>query len=181
MRYADSHCDYVEAFKDDVHTYTFTGPCVVTGKPYSVTVLGSELYAYRKGAKLQDAFKSLSAGDREFLFSGFSPEGWAATFPDGEDEDEDEESPRFISTPHTLPNVFEAMLRDSTAQKPKCPLCEAGHPVGIMTVEHIRNGEVLETHIIQNKIVSDGVDSIINVDMSKVSSSITIDPTNPEA
>jgi hypothetical protein len=50
-----------------------------------------------------------------------------------------------------------------------------------MTVEHIRNGEVLETHIIQNKIVSDGVDSIINVDMSKVSSSITIDPTNPEA
>ncbi len=172
MRYADSYCAYTEDMKDGEHIYTFTGPCVVTGKPYSVTVLGSELSAYRRGAKLQDAFESLSAGDREFLFSGFSPEGWAKTFPDSE-----EESPRFVSTPLTLPNVFEAMFSDATTvhrvPKPKCPLCEAGHPVGTMIVEHIRNGEVLETHIMQNK-VSDGVD------MSKVSSSITIDPTNQE-
>jgi hypothetical protein len=128
MRYADNHCDYVEAFKDDVHTYTFTGPCIVTGKFYSVTVLGSELYAYRKGAKLQDAFKSLSAGDREFLFSGFSPEGWAIvaansssvtgdsqpkTFPD---EGGDNESPRFTSTPLDEPNVFKTYFDASKSE-----------------------------------------------------------------
>jgi hypothetical protein len=87
MRYADKHCDYEERFDNDIHTYTFTGPCVVTGKQYSVTVLGSELFAYRRGAKIQEAFKSLSPGDREFLFSGFSPEGWSRTFSaDGDDE-----------------------------------------------------------------------------------------------
>ena len=90
MRYADSNCTYTEAFKDGIQTYTFTGPCVVTKKLYSVTVLGSELYRYRKGDKLQDAFKSLSPGDREFLFSGFSPEGWAKTFPPDEEDDEDD-------------------------------------------------------------------------------------------
>ena len=79
MRYADSHCEYVENYKPE-HTYTFTGPCVVTGKPYSVTVPGDELYAYRRGAYIQDAMPSVSKDDREFLMSGMSPEGWNETF-----------------------------------------------------------------------------------------------------
>jgi hypothetical protein len=55
----------------------------VTGKDYSVTVKGHELYAYRQGAYMQDALKSLSAADREFLMSGMSPEGWAKAFGEG--------------------------------------------------------------------------------------------------
>ena len=85
MRFADKHCIYTEGFKDGVQTYTFTGKCAVTGKLYSVTVLGSELFRYRQGDKLQDAFKSLTPGDREFLFSGVSPEGWDLTFPEQEE------------------------------------------------------------------------------------------------
>jgi hypothetical protein len=154
MRYADSNCDCTEGFEGGVHTYTFTGPCVVTGKSYSVTVLGSELYAYRKGAKLQDAFRSLAPEDREFLFSGFSPEGWAKTFPDDEDDDFSDEEP----------------LDEPVSQE----------IIGTMTAEIIRGGQVVETMTCQNKIVSDGVDRIIDVDMGKVSPSITIDPTNSE-
>jgi hypothetical protein len=88
MRYADKHCSCTEAFDNNIHTYTFAGKCVATGKEYSVTVLGEELYAYRRGAKLQDAFKSLSAEDREFLLTGMSPEGWTKTFSDDEDTDD---------------------------------------------------------------------------------------------
>jgi len=183
MRYADNHCAYTEDFENNIHTYKFTGPCVVTGKMYSVTVLGSELHAYRRGAKLQDAFKSLSAGDREFLFSGFSPEGWDQTFPDDEededDNDGDNESPRFVSTPLNTPNVFQTHFVAAESET-KCPLCEAGHPVGTMTVERIRDGEVVERYMTTNKIVDSGVDSIINVDFDKVCKTTTIYPANPE-
>lgn len=79
MRYADTHCTYTEQHTPE-HTYTFTGPCFKTGKPYSVTVKAEELNAYRRGAHVQDAFKSLSADDREFLMSGYSPEGWKLIF-----------------------------------------------------------------------------------------------------
>lgn len=83
MRYADAKCTYTEQYEP--HTYTFTGTCVFTKKPYSVTVKAEELHAYRYGAYMQDAFVSLSAGDREFLMSGISPDGWTQTFGDEED------------------------------------------------------------------------------------------------
>ena len=49
MRYADSYCTYVEKHEPE-HVYIFTGPCIITKKPYTVTIKGSELYAYRCGA-----------------------------------------------------------------------------------------------------------------------------------
>ncbi len=79
MRYADNYCTYTEQYQP-THTYTFTGPCVVTGKPYSVTVPADGLYRYRQGAYIQDAFPNLSKEDREFLISGMSPEGWKSAF-----------------------------------------------------------------------------------------------------
>lgn len=79
MRYADNCCTCVENFKPE-HTYTFTGPCKVTGKPYSVTVKAARLYKYRQGSLIQRAFPTLSADDREFLISGYSPEGWRQVF-----------------------------------------------------------------------------------------------------
>jgi hypothetical protein len=75
-----------EEFRDGVHTYRFTGKCLITGKPYSVTVPGHELFAYRQGAHIQDAMPSVPAENREFLMTGFSPEGWKATM--GEEDKE---------------------------------------------------------------------------------------------
>lgn len=88
MFYADNFCTCEE--KQNPHVYIFTGKCKVTGEPYSVTVKAEELYAYRRGALIQDAMKSLSVDDREFLMSGLSPEGWAITFPPMEDDEDDE-------------------------------------------------------------------------------------------
>jgi hypothetical protein len=84
MKYALAQCSCEEKF--DPHVYVFTGPCVVTGKPHSVAVPAAGLFAYHQGAKIQDAFPGLSADDREFLLSGFSPDGWEATFGGIDDE-----------------------------------------------------------------------------------------------
>lgn len=72
-------CTYTESFTPE-HTYTFTGPCIVTGEQVSVTVKGSELFAFNQGAYAQDAFKSLSNAEREFLISGTSQKGWDRLF-----------------------------------------------------------------------------------------------------
>lgn len=77
MMYADNFCTYTE----DADGYTFTGPCMNSGKEYSVKVPKEGLYKYRCGALIQDAFPDLSAGDREFLITGFSPEGWDHLYP----------------------------------------------------------------------------------------------------
>jgi hypothetical protein len=73
-------CTYTEKLVDGKHVYIFTGKCMLTRKPYSVTIPGEELYAYRQGALIQDAMPSVSAEDREFLISGYSPEGWKKAF-----------------------------------------------------------------------------------------------------
>lgn len=86
MRYALSPaCTCTEKYEPE-HTYTFTGPCLKTGKPYSVTVPADGLHKYHQGAYIQDAFPNLSKDDREFLMSGYSPEGWKEIFGDDDDE-----------------------------------------------------------------------------------------------
>lgn len=90
MRYADSQCEVTEQYKPE-HTYTFTGPCVVTGKNQSVTVKATDLNKYRQGGYVQDCFPYLSAGEREFLISGTSQEGWEILFPQDEDESDEDE------------------------------------------------------------------------------------------
>ena len=66
------------------HTYTFFGPCKVTGKEHSVAVKASELWDFNNSDNIH-SFKSLSMSDREFLISGTSPEGWNQLF--GREED----------------------------------------------------------------------------------------------
>lgn len=42
----------------------------------------------RAGVYLQEAFPFLSAGEREFILSGITPDEWAEIFPkEGEDEE----------------------------------------------------------------------------------------------
>ena len=80
MQHYIDKCDYTEDYTEDGgHTYTFTGPCVITGKEHSVTVKGPELFEYRQSGWLS-SIKSIGAGDREFLISGTSPEGWELMF-----------------------------------------------------------------------------------------------------
>jgi hypothetical protein len=86
MRYAFSCCVVTESYEPE-HTYKFTGPCLKTGKPYSVTVPAEGLYKIHKGELIQKAFPDLSSDDREFLISGYSPEGWSLIYG-LEDEDE---------------------------------------------------------------------------------------------
>jgi hypothetical protein len=53
---------------------------MVTRKMYSVRVPKAELYAYNQGMCIQEAMPSVSKNDREFLMSGYSPEGWKQVF-----------------------------------------------------------------------------------------------------
>ena len=79
MTYALSNaCTYVENYNP--HTYTFSGPCVVTGKTHSVTVHAQQLFYYHQGQMIQDAFPNMSDEDREWCMSGTSPEGWDKLF-----------------------------------------------------------------------------------------------------
>jgi len=80
MRYADTRCTYEEVFENNEQFYVFTGPCFHTKKPYSVKIPGHELYAYRQGGLIQDTLKSVNRDDREFLISGYSPDGWKQLF-----------------------------------------------------------------------------------------------------
>lgn len=89
MRYADSRCECVESYEPE-HTYTFVGPCVVTGKEQKVTVKAQDLFRYRQGSYVQECFPYLDKGDREFLISGTSDEGWKKLFSDPDDDSDDE-------------------------------------------------------------------------------------------
>lgn len=83
MRYALARC---KSKMNSDRTVTFTGSCVVTGKPYSVTVSQMGIHKYEHGMKIQDAFPELSNDDRLFLIYGLSPEGWEQIF--GKDKEE---------------------------------------------------------------------------------------------
>lgn len=81
MAYFLTNCQVNGFFEDGERRMKFSGPCVQTGKSYSVTVPASGVEDYViRGQKMQEAFPSLSTDDREFLISGFSPEGWESVF-----------------------------------------------------------------------------------------------------
>lgn len=76
MMYAFNFCTY----KEDDRYYIFTGLCMITKKPYSVKIPKEALYKYNQGALIQDAMPTVSKEDREFLISGYSPDGWKQVF-----------------------------------------------------------------------------------------------------
>jgi hypothetical protein len=78
MRYIDSSNVRVEESYSPIHTYTFTGPCLVTGQDHSVTIAGANLFRFRQTDDIMDL--GLDADDREFVISGSSPEGFNQLF-----------------------------------------------------------------------------------------------------
>lgn len=73
---------YTEDHKDGKHTYTFTGPCKMSGKQQVVTVNGADLFKYRQGEFIQNAFPYLSDDQREWMISGMSGEEYDKLFPE---------------------------------------------------------------------------------------------------
>lgn len=55
--------------------------CPFCGKEQKLTVPRDEYTLWEAGAHVQDAFKSLSPGEREFFVTGICPTCWGETFP----------------------------------------------------------------------------------------------------
>ena len=68
MKYADAKLKYDEEYSPK-HHYSFHGECL-RGNHHEVKVPANELFKYRQGDYIQDALKSVSASDREFLLTG---------------------------------------------------------------------------------------------------------------
>ena len=115
MAYFLTHCSYVETYEPE-HEYTFTGPCVITEEPYSVKVRAADLYAYHKGAKIQDAFPSIPADQREFMISGTSPEGWKQVFGGDDDDEDDDDSDSPVAAFNQL--VADAKAMENNLRRP---------------------------------------------------------------
>jgi len=58
------------------------GRCKITNKIHECWVPTGGLEAWQRGEKIQLAMNGVSAGDREFLISGISPDGWDQLFGD---------------------------------------------------------------------------------------------------
>jgi hypothetical protein len=65
-----------------MNSFKIGGKCRVTGKYYEVFVNKTDYIAWQYGKNAQDAFPYLTASDREFIITGFSPEGWDLIFGD---------------------------------------------------------------------------------------------------
>lgn len=66
MNYADRNCQIVSCGD----YYLVQGVDIFTKRKVEIKIPSQELYNYRQGALAQDAFKSLSIDEREFLISG---------------------------------------------------------------------------------------------------------------
>jgi len=64
------------------------GKCLQTKKDHSVTIPKDEVQGYHKwrnrDAMIQDAIPSVPRDQREFLISGYSPQGWEELFGFGD-------------------------------------------------------------------------------------------------
>jgi len=72
------------------HSVVIRSVSTFTGKTHEITLpLGIEAFSecmtrWQEGERIQHAFPTLSADQREFLMTGSTPEEWDAIFKDGE-------------------------------------------------------------------------------------------------
>lgn len=55
-----------------------------------IDVTQEQLDMWKRGAFIQHAMPNVSAEDREFIKTGYTPENWDAIFPPEAEEDEDD-------------------------------------------------------------------------------------------
>jgi hypothetical protein len=72
MRQIDGNCNYTE----DIAGYTFHTRCPSCKTTKDVSVQSEDLFKYRQGAHVQDAFPYLSSVEREALLTGFCDPCW---------------------------------------------------------------------------------------------------------
>jgi len=92
------HFPYSETY--DPHAYTFRAECIWCATPKTITLPAEQLFEYRRGALVQNAFPEMSAEDREFIISGVCP----ACF-DTLREDEPEDEITSSGSPLDLPTI----------------------------------------------------------------------------
>jgi len=82
MKHIDQ-CKYKRDYDYDGQPfgYTFQVICPTCEAESNVSVLQADLFAYRQGANVQDAFPYLSSGEREGLVSGMCDGCWDEMFP----------------------------------------------------------------------------------------------------
>jgi len=80
--------NYRETFDNKIHNYIFSGRCNC-GEQQEITVNGPDLWQFRQGAHIQNAFPYLTDGEREFLMSGTCDKCWDKMFGPGEEENKD--------------------------------------------------------------------------------------------
>ena len=61
---------YSESDKATLHTYTFSGRCIMSNKKVSVTVKSNDLFNYHHGTLIQNAFPYLNKEEREWMITG---------------------------------------------------------------------------------------------------------------
>jgi len=77
MRQIDGQCQYTEDFSDGFQVgYTFHTRCPSCNTRKDVSVKPDDLFKYRQGAHVQDAFPYLSRVEREALLTGFCDPCW---------------------------------------------------------------------------------------------------------
>lgn len=67
-------------------TVTRTSPFSGKTNTREIPVTQEQIDLWRCGALLQDAMPNISAGDREFIKTGITPEEWDEAFGNEEDE-----------------------------------------------------------------------------------------------
>lgn len=74
MKYANERCNQQEYVLEGRKFIKFTGVCIYSGRLFDVIVPAEEVEKANRGKlSIEDALKSLSAEEREFLVSGISP------------------------------------------------------------------------------------------------------------
>lgn len=57
-----------------------------------INVTHEQIERWERGMLIQDAMPHLTASEREFIKTGITPEEWAKTFPEPEEDDEDDQA-----------------------------------------------------------------------------------------
>lgn len=69
-------CKCSEILKEDGNYYIFDVPCVVCDEVSKIEVKGFDLFRYKQGALIQDAFNYKSSEEREYMLSGICSKCW---------------------------------------------------------------------------------------------------------